>query len=134
MKYTVITLTNEGKFVTLCTEDQTYHISGAFQINSAMLNAFISADNEAFYDFDEKYALRLYRISDSSVAMHLTWIRDDGGNAYTQSCILPVSFFKRVISGKTVNAVVENDLRFYDPDVASEHLFSNCRMIKAYCF
>ena len=124
MKYTVITLTNEGKFVTLCTEDQTYHISGAFRINSAMLNAFIS----------EKYALRLYRISDSSVAMHLTWIRDDGGNAYTQSCILPVSFFKRVISGKTVNAVVENDLRFYDPDVASEHLFSNCRMIKAYCF
>ena len=134
MKYTVITLTNEGKTIFLRTEEQTYHISGAFRINSAMLDAFISADNEAFYDFDEKYALRLYRISESSVAMHLTWIKDDGGNAYTQSCILPVSFFKRVISGKTVNAVVDNDLRFYDPDVANEHLFSNHRVIKAYCF
>ncbi len=39
MKYTVITLTNEGKTITLCTEEQTYHISGAFQINSAMLDA-----------------------------------------------------------------------------------------------
>ena len=134
MKYTVITLTNEGKTITLRTEEQTYHISGAFRINSAMLDAFISADNEAFYDFDEKYALRLYRISESSVAMHLTWIRDDGGNAYTQSCVLPITFFKRVISGKTVNAVVDNDLRFYDPDVANEHLFSNHRVIKAYCF
>ena len=134
MNYTVINLYNEGRSVALHTEDKFYHISGAFRINSAMLNAFISADNEAFYDFDEKYALRLYRISESSVAMHLTWIKDDGGNAYTQSCILPIAFFRRVISGKTVNAVVENDLRFYDPDVANEHMFSNHRVIKAYCF
>ena len=132
-KYTVITLTNEGKFITLSTEDRCYHISGAFQINTAMLDAFIGNSDEAFYDFDQNFALRMYRISDSSVSMHLTWINDVGGNAYTQSCILPVAFMRRVLAGQTVNAVVEHDLCFYDPDVAREHLF-NTRVVKAYCW
>ena len=133
-KYTVITLTNEGKFITLSTEDRCYHISGAFQINTAMLDTFIGNSDEAFYDFDQNFALRMYRISDSSVSMHLTWINDMGPSAYSQNIILPVAILKRVISGKTVNAVVENDLRFYDPDVASEYMFSKHRVIKAYCF
>ena len=131
-KYTVITLVNEGKFIALSTEDRDYHISGAFQINAAMLVAWIAGNNEAFYDFDLNFALRMYRVSESSVSMHLTWINDVGANAYTQNFILPIAMLKRVLSGKTVNAVVENEFRFYDPDVAREHLFMP-RIIKACC-
>ena len=131
-KYTIITLVNEGKFISLHTEDKDYRISGAFQINAAMLAAFIENDDEAFYDFDLNYALNMYRLSDSSVSMHLTWINDVGPSAYSQNIILPVAMLKRVISGKTVNAVVDNAFRFYDPDVAREHLFAP-RAIKAYC-
>ena len=131
--FTVITLTNEGKFVTLRTEDRRYHIAGAFDINAGMLSDFLDEnDRDALYDFDMDYAFRMYRLSDSAVSMHLTWLKDDFSNAYTQSFILPVSMLRRVLSGKTVNAVVENDLRFYDPDVAREHLFMP-RVIKACC-
>ena len=132
-KYTIITLVNEGKFIALSTEDKDYRISGAFQINAAMLEAFIEDDHEAFYDFDLNYALRMYRTSDSSVSIHLTWCNDAGDNAYTQSCLLPVAFFKRVLAGKTVYAVVDNEFRFYDPDIARQYLFAQ-RTIKAYCY
>lgn len=132
-RYTIITLNNEGKFIALHTEDKDYHISGAFQINAAMLAAFLSSNDEAFYDFDMVFALHMFRISDSSVSVHLSWINDMGANAYTQNCILPVAFFKRVLAGKTVNAVVENEFRFYDPDVARKYLFAP-RTIKAYCY
>ena len=132
-KYTIITLVNEGKFISLHTEDKDYHISGAFQINAAMLDAWISGNNEAFYDFDLNYALRMYRTSSSSVSMHLTWANDYGDNAYTQSCILPVEFFRRVLAGKSVFAVVENEFHFYDPDVARQYLFAP-RTVKAYCW
>ena len=131
-KYTVINLSNEGRYITLTTEDRNYHISGAFQINAALLIAFIDNNDEAFYDFDLNYALHMYRLSDSSVSMHLTWVNDMGPSAYSQNIILPIAMLKRVISGKTVNAVVENAFRFYDPDVAREHLFAP-RAIKAYC-
>ena len=132
-KYTIITLTNEGKFIFLHTEDKDYHISGAFQINAAMLEAFIENDHEAFYDFDLNYALRMYRTSESSVSMHLTWCNDGEASAYTQSCLLPVSFFRRVLAGKSVYAVVDNEFRFYDPDIARQYLFAP-RTIKAYCY
>ena len=89
-------------------------------------------EKDALYDFDMDYAFRMYRLSDSALSLHLTWLNDDFSNAYTQSFILPVSMLRRVLSGKTVNAVVENDLRFYDPDVAREHLFMP-RVIKACC-
>ena len=131
-KYTVISLVNEGKFIALSTEDRDYHISGAVQINAAMLDAWITGNNEAFYDFDLNFALRMYRVSESSVSMHLTWINDVGANAYTQNFILPIAMLKRVLSGKTVNAVVDNEFRFYDPDVAREHLFMP-RIINACC-
>lgn len=135
MKYTVITLTNEGKFISLRTEDQNYHISGAFQINSAMLADFIDTDGEAFYDFDLNFALKMFRISDGAVSVNLTWINDVGYNAYTQNCILPVAFFKRVLAGQNVNAVVKDVFNFYDPDVAREHLFGTRQgVIKAYCY
>ena len=135
MNYTVINLNNEGHSVALHTEDKFYHISGAFRINSAMLSDFLETNGEAFYDFDLDYALRLYRISDGSVAAHLTWTRDTGYNAYTQSFILPVAFFKRVLAGQTVNAVVDSQFSFYDPDVANEHLFMDrTSVIKACCF
>ena len=134
-KYTVITLNNEGKFISLHTEDKDYHISGAFQINAAMLAAFLSNNDEAFYDFDLDFALHMYRISDSSVSVHLTWINDMRLNAFTQSFILPVAFFKRVLAGKTVTAVVDNHFNYYDPDVAREYLFAPRQgVIKAYCF
>ncbi len=132
-KYTIITLNSEGKFISLYTEDKDYRISGAFQINTALLDAWINGNNEAFYDFDLNYALRMYRVSDSSVSMHLTWTNDIGPSAYTQNFILPVAMLKRVISGKTVNAVVDNEFRFYDPDVARKYLFAP-RTIKACCY
>ena len=103
-KYTVINLSNEGRYIALTTEDRNYRISGAFQINAALLIAFIDNNDEAFYDFDLNYALHMYRLSDSSVSMHLTWINDMGPSAYSQNIILPVAILKRVISGKTVNA------------------------------
>ena len=96
MNYTVINLNNEGRSVALHTEDKFYHISGAFRINSAMLSDFLETNGEAFYDFDLNYALRLYRISDGSVAAHLTWRHGHGIPAITptprvSSCLLPSS-------------------------------------------
>ena len=121
---TVITLKNEGKSVTLHTEDRRYHISGVFEINTGMLTDFLEAnEKDALYDFDMDYAFRMYRLSDSALSLHLTWLNDDFSNAYTQSFILPAAMMKRVLAGKTVNAVVEHDLRLYDPDIAKEHLF-----------
>ena len=135
MNYTVINLTNEGRFIALNTDDKYYHITGAFQINAAMLADFLDTNGEAFYDFDLNFALRLFRISDGAVSVHLTWINNTGYNAYTQSCVLPVAFFKRVLAGQNVNAVVENAFNFYDPDVAREYLFGTRQgVIKAYCF
>lgn len=131
--FTVISLTNEGTTIALYTEDKTYHISGAFRINTAMLRDFIESEGEALYDFDLHYALRLYRVSDSSVSMHLTWLSDSEYDAYAQSCILPVSFIKRVIGGKAVRAVVENHFCYYDPRIAKEHLFTDKQGLMAAC-
>ena len=133
MKYTVITLSNEGKTISLRTEDQSYHISGAFRINTAALTAFLSDNEGAYYDFDEDFSLRLYRISDSSVSVHLTWL-NDGCNAYSQNFILPVMMLCRVLAGKVVNAVTDNNFSYYDPGVAHELFGMKMPVFKAYCF
>ena len=88
---TVITLKNEGKSVTLHTEDRRYHISGVFEINTSMLTDFLEAnEKDALYDFDLDYAFRMYRLSDSAVSMHLTWLNDDFSNAYIEVLDTPL--------------------------------------------
>lgn len=117
---TTITLKPNGSFITLLTSSEQYAINGHFEINAAMLDAFLAGEHEAFYDFDLSFALRIYRIADSCVSLHLTWLAEDEYAAWQQSFLLPVNILKRVLAGKTVNAIVDQHVCPYSVSVAKE--------------
>ena len=127
-----ITLKPEGKIIALLTSTPRYRVDARFEINTALLSAFLAGENEAFYDFDESFALRIYRISDSSISLHLTWVTYDVIEAaYQQSFILPVALVQRAIGGKTVNVVVDQHFDAYDVAAAREMVLPR-GIIKAY--